>query len=380
MKHLEIGGSTIARTINCPAWVNRSKTTIRKPAGEAANLGNLLHDAMENYYSNGETFEAQIARCLKYADIILTDEHLPILNKMVSATEEVLDKYNITIILCEPFVELIKDFAGGSIDMLGVSEDGKTAITLDYKTGRAPVKAKDNDQLRFYTLCATRDSKTSDMLKDVDTYVGAIVQPHVHGYTADIFEFDKEQLKSFSEVVNKAIVDTKAKKPKALAGTHCMYCPRASFCPEKRTQAKTAYLFNNKDKAALSQAVTLAKDLKGWCNQVIEDAEFFLGEGAKIAGFKLVHGRSVRKWANSDTAEKELIDVLGESAYIKKMCSPTQAIAALKKLGIELDYYDEIIDKPLGKITIVEEDDPREEINTEFINKNLNNFLTTKTK
>ena len=378
MKHLTIGGSTISRTIACPAWIKRSKDVIKKPAGEAANLGNLLHDAMENYYKHGDDFESQIERGLTYADLVLTDEHIPILNKMVSATDDVLDQYNVIDLVLEPFVQLIPDLAGGSIDMLGISEDGKTALILDYKTGRGRVKAIDNEQLMFYTLCAKKDDKTKLLFKDVENFVAAIVQPHVYGLEADIFEFDNATLDRFITVVGKAIEAAQADKPKAVAGSHCHFCPYSSFCKEKREQAKTAYLINTKDKKALTEAVALAQDLKAWCVSVIEDAEFFMREGAKLDGYKLVNGRSIRKWKDDKEAEKQLSGVFGDAAYNKKLISPTQAAKLYKKSAIDGLLYDYLVIKPEGKPTLASADDPRAEIDTGIINKNLNDFLTNK--
>ena len=378
MRHLTIGGSTIARTIACPAWVGRSKTVIKKPAGTPANLGNLLHDAMENYYKNGADFESQIENGLTYADIRLADEHLPILNKMVTATEAILDEYDITELVLEPFVQVIPGFAGGSIDMLGISDDGKTALILDYKTGRGIVRAEDNAQLLFYTLCAKTDDTTKMMFKDVENFVAAIVQPHVYGQSADVFEFDNATLDRFVTKVGKAIEAVQSDKPKAVAGSHCHYCPNASLCKEKREQAKTAYLINTKDKKSLSEAVTLAKDLKSWCDNVIQDAEFYMGEGAQIEGYKLVEGRSIRKWIDDKEAKHVLYKILGDDVYSTKIITPTQATKLLYKADIEGKYYDYLVTKKAGKPSVVSITDPREELNTKNINKNLNDFLTNK--
>ncbi len=378
MKHLTIGGSTIARTIKCPAWIKRCRNGIKKPAGEAANLGNLLHDMMENYYRNDESFKSQIARGVTFAGITAADEHLHILNQMVTATEKVLDEHEIADLILEPFVQLIPDLAGGSIDMLGISEDGKTALILDYKTGRGRVKALDNEQLLFYTLCAKTDPKTKHMFKEVENFVAAIVQPHVYGLDADIFEFDNATLDRFVMVAGKAIEEAQAIKPKAVAGSHCTFCPYSSFCKEKREQAKTAYLINTKDKKSLTEAVALAQDLKAWCVNVIADAEFFMSEGVKIEGYKLVQGRSIRKWADDKEAEKQLAGVFGDAAYNKKIISPTQAAKLYKKSSIDGLIYDYLVVKPDGKATLASADDPRQEINTGIVNKNLNDFLTNK--
>lgn len=376
MKHLTIGGSTISRTINCPSWFKNVNRNSEKPASQAANLGNLLHDCMENHYQKGLSFEEQIGK-VKFEDLTLTEEHLPILNKMRYQVETILDKYNIAELICEPFVEYLKGEAGGSIDLLGVSEDGKTVIILDYKTGRVAVQASENAQLLFYTLCAKTDTKTQAMFKNASKFIGVIVQPYVYD-DPDEYEFDTKKLGYFRIEVDTAIQLTEQPNPPTVAGTHCAFCPKTAICTTRREYAESAFLMPSKDRKSLSQSLQLAIDLKSWCEEVIETAHHVASEGIKIPGYKQVEGRKTRIWEDEKEAVKQLEADLKDKAYNKKLLSPTQAIKALKAKGVEAEKYNSFIDFKQAKPLIVKDSDKREAITTNFLNKNLHKFLANK--
>ena len=375
MKHLTIGGSTISRTIACPSW-SKDLPELKKPASGAANLGNLLHDAMENYYQKGQSFKSQIGE-LKFADLVLDNEHLPILEKALVQTELILDLYDIAEFICEPFVEYIPGEAGGSIDLLGVSHDGKTVLILDYKFGRIPVSAENNAQLQFYALCAKTDKKTSSFFADATNYVGVIVQPYVSS-EPDEYLFYGDELDYFTTEVDLAISLTKNPHPPTLAGEHCSFCPKNAICDTRRDYAQTAYLLDSKDRNKLAASLPLAIELKSWCEEVIETARYASDKGIKIPGFKRVAGKNLRVWEDQTKAAIQLESDLAENAYIKKMLTPPQAIKALELRDLLTDKYEDLITFKQSKPLVVKNSDKREEINTEIKNENLQIFLANK--
>ena len=77
--------------------------------------------------------------------------------------------------------------------------------------------------------------------------------------------------------------------------------------------------------------------------------------GEKFEGYKLVEGRSNRKWV--DDAEKILKNKLGEDAYEKKLIGITAAGKKLKK-----DEVEELTYKPEGKLQLVPTSDKRKEV------------------
>jgi hypothetical protein len=91
-----------------------------------------------------------------------------------------------------------------------------------------------------------------------------------------------------------------------------------------------------------------------WLNAVEHHAIEKLEQGEKVTGFKLVAGRSVRKW--TDNAETILSEKLGEQAYNKKLIGIGDAEKIIGKKQLEEMA---ITIKPEGAPTIVPESDKR---------------------
>lgn len=235
-KHLPIGGSTAARTLACPAWLERSKNLPPQKSNVYADEGNLLHDAMEEHYMNFTPF-ADLVGQLTYAEQVLTAEHVKdLLNPARDCVDEVFDRYSIEEYTCEPFVEIVKGEAGGSIDMLGVSNDGKFVLVLDYKFGSGRVIAKDNKQLQFYGLAAKTDAKTRRFFDKAQNIVYCIVQPKL-AYVPQVWVSPVSQLDEFKTQLHDAMVNRYRAEP----GTHCKYCPVYNTCPDRNEPKRKSY-------------------------------------------------------------------------------------------------------------------------------------------
>ena len=98
-----------------------------------------------------------------------------------------------------------------------------------------------------------------------------------------------------------------------------------------------------------------------WLNAVEAHVKERVLNGEGFEGFKLVRGRSNRKWSDEKEAEKKLNDLLGETkSYNKKLLSVAQAEKALGK--DKKDEISDIIAKPEGAPTLVADTDNREAI------------------
>jgi hypothetical protein len=90
--------------------------------------------------------------------------------------------------------------------------------------------------------------------------------------------------------------------------------------------------------------------------KAVEESVFNeIQSGKQVKGFKLVEGRSIRKWTNS--AEQEIVKRLGDDAYTKKLIGITEAQKHLGK-----DVVDSLTTKPEGKPVLVPESDKRKPI------------------
>jgi len=345
MKHLKIGGSTIHRTLACPGWLKLSENIPNPKSGFAADLGNLLHDAMEEHLKHDTPFKDMVGK-LTFADQVLEEEHIPEhLNPMAVAVNELLDEHDIDRLLLEPFVQLVEDEQGGSIDVMGISYDCKTLLIADYKTGSRWVNPN-SKQLRFYALCALKDPKTKPMLTNIETVVCAIIQPA---------QSDKAVQTSYtlSEVLalETELNDALAHPDKIEPGWYCLYCPAAPVCPKRLAQARSALMLTPETAAEIAEALTLANELESWIKQVKDQAYGIANDGGILPGYKLVEGRSVRKWKKG--AQEVLTSKLGEQAFEQKIIGITKAEKLLGKGALEELGLTE---KPEGKPTLVPEE------------------------
>lgn len=349
-KHLTYGGSTAARTIACPQWVELAKKMPPKKSGKAADLGNLLHDAMEAVYRDNKTFD-ELVGVLEYNGNVLTAEQVEEqLKPALRMMEALLDKYKIeSEPIVEPFVELEKDHIGGSIDLIAAS--GRTVVLADYKFGNGFVSAHENAQLYFYAMCAMADSKTAHLFKDCECLVFAIIQPAV-AEEPMVYETTPTAVAEFEQRYLQAIQNTQ----KIQSGGHCQYCPAAPICPELKAKAMSALKMNPKTAEEISEALKLIEDLKPWISQVETQTLELMTEGVVVPGFKVVAGRANKKWA--DDAEKEIAHILGEQAYKKELISPAQAL----KIKDKVAFVEPLIVQPEGKPTIAPESDKRQAI------------------
>lgn len=367
MKHLRIGGSSCARTVACPAWLSRSADIPKQEAGPAAREGTMLHTCMENYYRDGIEFEDQVG-VTEFEGLVFTQAMLvDLVTPAYEMTEATLDKYDIDVLYIEPFVEIVPDEVGGSIDMLCFSEDGKTMLVYDHKFGRINVEVEQNKQILFYTLAAITDAKIPEAdLSKVEQFIGGICQPKV-SHEAQLWEFDAATLKAFQGDLERAIKLSEAENPLARTGAHCKYCPAAPYCPEKIAQATGALEMTIETDADLAQAMDLVSQLEDWCKDVRNTTHKKLEQGHQVPGYKLVAKRATRTWSDpeavADLIRKAKKITLAEG-FDQKLRTPPQIEKLCKAKGIEFDRFEAYVDKKSSGTTLTTEDDKREAIST----------------
>lgn len=363
MKHLPVGGSTAERTLKCPAWLDRAKRVPKPPSSGAANLGNLLHDAMETHYLTDKAFEDMVGK-LSFADLVLDDDHIPALMSAKAMVDGVFDYYDVDEYLCEPFVEQEAGYIGGSVDIVWLSADGATLGILDYKFGRKKVRAAENKQLLFYAMCVAKDPKTRAMLAKVKNVVLTIVQPYCSS-EADTWKCGVVDVQAFEAELMAAL----AEPTRSETGGHCFFCPVAATCPDKKAQAESALVLDPKDAKNAAAALELAEQLEPWLKQVRELTTNAAESGAVIPGWKLVEKNTQRRYTKN--AQDVLAKTLGDDAFEKKLLPMGKVEKAMGRGAFaELN----IVEKPEGSPELVREDDPREPLKID-VTKNIKDFV-----
>ena len=331
----------------------------------------MLHNCMEAIYKDDDEDDTTINNIpgredrFTYGEVKLNQElYIEKLFPAYEATEEVLDRFDIDIIEVEPFVQLIEGEAGGSIDMVGLSADGKTALILDYKFGFHGVEAEYNPQMLFYALCAAVDPVTAELFEEVENLVLCIIQPNGEGDVADLWITGIEVLDDFEEQVYDAIdyakADNATDHPKA--GDWCKYCPAESTCPAKTGEAQKALRLDLDQVEQLAIALNMVNSVEAWAKEVRKRAHEQLEQGVDVPGFKLVAKRASRKW----TSEQEVMDKVRKMRKVKieeatdmKLKSPPQLEKVLKQKDVDFKQFEDYIVSVSSGTTIAPESDKR---------------------
>lgn len=392
-KHSKYGGSTMARTIGCPAWQELSKDIPRAEAGPHADEGTMLHNCMELIYDDDNVTIGNIiqnsSRC-KHNDAELTLElYKEKLVPAYEAMEKLLDELDIDDYEVEPFVELIPDVneegepedasAGGSIDFLGVSADGKTVLVADYKFGYHQVNAENNKQGLFYALCAALDPATQHFFEEAETVVIAIVQPNDQGEVVDDWEFDIDLLDDFEQEVYDAIDKAEAGKGQPCVGSWCKYCPAEALCPAKTGSARAALRLDVEQTDQLAEALTLVGDIEDWAKAVRKMAHEQLELGTDVPGWKLVAKRATRKWTDESKVlgmVKKLRKIKVDEATTVKLATPAALEKLCKSHEVDFEKFTDYIESVSSGTTIAPESDKRPKALAQGSLEELSNALT----
>jgi len=252
----------------------------------------------------------------------------------------------------------------GTADAIATVDDILYVIDLKYGKG-IKVDADENPQGMLYALGALDERSAFQDFKKV---VIVIYQPrldHVSEWKttpAHLYEFAEFAKKRAALCLEPNAVRTPGEK-------QCQWCKAKPTCPALLKQTETALM---QDFASFDETLPEPSDLtpeqiktvmdhKGMIEKWLKSIEsHVIGEienGNGFPGWKMVEGRSNRKWRNELEAEKVLRSQLGDEAYVKKILSVAQAEKALGKGG--KDYVKDFVSKPPGKPVLVPENDKR---------------------
>lgn len=255
----------------------------------------------------------------------------------------------------------------GTGDVVIVADGYIEIIDLKYGKG-VPVSAEGNTQMQLYGLGAWQEY---DVLYDLHTIKMTIHQPRLDNISSQ--EMSAKELLSWAdkEVVPKAKLAI-AGEGEYAAGDHCRFCRAKTLCRARAEANLEMAKFDFVDPALLSaeevgEILVKADELKSWADDLkgyaLDQAE---NHGAKWPGWKLVEGRSNRKYTN----EKEVAKALTDAGYKKdEIYAPREifGITAMEKSITKKRFNEllsELVIKPAGKPTLVPLDDKRPEISS----------------
>lgn len=212
------------------------------------------------------------------------------------------------VILIEETVH-IDDYAPGSFgtgDVIILSDLWNLFIDLKYGQG-VEVSAVDNAQMKLYGLGVIQDYGHVFNLENVQM---TIYQPRLDNIST--FEMSRAALEQWGEQT----VKPKAKlawegKGLLVAGKHCKFCRAKATCKElaRFNQELAKYDFKDPDKLDAYEIAEILEKYDPFIDWLKAVEDYALNEamkGKKFPGWKVIYGRSHRKYKD----EKKVIDKL----------------------------------------------------------------------
>jgi len=268
------------------------------------------------------------------------------------------------VVLIEQRVDFSRWVEGGfgTADVLIIA-DGTLKI-CDYKHGLGVlVRAEENPQLMCYALGAL---ELFDKIYDIETVSMTIYQPRRDNVS--IYEISKDKLYRWADEVLKPTAELAfAGDGNFLCGEWCGFCKAKNNC-RARAEANLALaqyefklppLLTDED---IEDILYKVDELVSWASDIKEYALQQAISGKVWSGWKLVEGRSNRKYVN-DAVVADVVEHAGFDPYERKVLGVT----AMQKL-LGKSRFDELlspyIEKPQGKPTLVPESDKRPAMST----------------
>lgn len=361
-RHALLSASSSGRWIECPPSA-RLCATVEEKGSEYAQQGTEAHalcqykveralgHKLANPVKTFTYYDEEMERCTQeYADYIIG---LVGQIKLTCKDPLVLVEQHLN------FSKYVKE-GFGTGDCVIVADNVLTIVDMKYGMGIL-VSSERNTQLMCYALGAL---ELFDGIYDINTINMTIYQPRRENVST--YTLSKKKLLDWAEMVLKPMAGLAFEgKGEFKAGDHCQFCKVKATC-RKRAEFNLelakydfqmpAVLKDEEIEAVLSKIESLAS----WAADVKEFALRAAINGKSWANFKLVEGKSNRKYIN-DEAVAEAVTKAGYDPYEQKLRGIT---AMTKLLGKKFDeILGTLVEKPQGKPTLVPMSDKRPAMN-----------------
>jgi len=375
MSHAVLSPSSASRWLSCTPSA-RLEMQFQDKAGDFALEGSLAHECGEVLlkFAIGMTSLEEETRALSklkenrfYSDELLShaDNYAAfVFDKFYSAQKTTSD----AVLRIEERIDLTayvpEGFGTGDAVILA---DGVMEI-IDLKYGKGvQVSAVDNKQMMLYALGAL---DMFGFMYAIHTVRMTIYQPRLDNISE--WEMSVEELTTWgmNELAPRAKM-AYAGDGSFVPGKHCQFCRAKAQCralAEKNLEAakhefEDASLLSDIEISEILSQVDL---IKNWVTAVEEYALQAALDGKKFPGFKLVEGRSNRKYSD----EMLVADRLIENGFAKSAIyepAKLKTITAMEKMVTKKAFVallGDLIIKPQGKPTLAPESDKRQEWNS----------------
>ena len=241
-----------------------------------------------------------------------------------------------------------------------------TLYIVDYKHGKGvEVSAVDNPQMMLYALGAL---ELFDGIYDIDTVQMAIFQPRRDNVSVCVMAKDDLLSWANGELAEKAKLAYDG-EGKFACGDWCRFCKAKAACRKRAEYILEMAKYDLAMPATLEDAEIVAilartDELSVWAADVKEFALQQALSGIKYDGYKVVEGRSNRRYTD-EAAVADAVKKAGFNPYEEKLLGITAMTAALgKKRFADIIEKVGLTEKPQGKPALVPESDKRPPMHT----------------
>lgn len=361
MQHYKYGGSTAARTIACPAWLELSADMPKQLSSSYADVGTMLHDCMETILLDTDVEYSEL-RGFSYSGEKVTQEHID--EKIIPAHEafaELCEEYSLSEYEAEATMQR-SDTIGGTADFIAVGKD--VVCVGDWKFGDGISVSPDHSaQGLFYAMLARKE--IPDLFEGRDRLVIAIIQPSNRGEdTLRTWETEMAYLDCYEAEFMEAVRRAEEGGQKPMPGDHCKWCPAAPTCPAKTGLILQAQRLAPTQQKTVSEALAVAEELDAWIKDVRAFAHGQMELGVKFDGWKLVQKRAINKWHDPDTVlglVRKAKKLKIEDCVDSKIKSPTQLKKVCATKGIDFEKFEDYCSATSSGTTIARHSDKRPE-------------------
>lgn len=250
----------------------------------------------------------------------------------------------------------------GTADCIIIA-DG-TMNVVDYKHGKGvEVSAENNPQMMLYALGAL---EIFDGIYDIEEVRMTIFQPRIGNISVSSMAKDALLEWASGELTEKAALAYEG-SGEFVCGDWCRFCKAKAICRKRAEEnlKMAQYDFapaDSLDETEIAAVLDQADELASWVTDVKEYALSQALRGVRYPGYKVVEGRSARKYTNEDAVAQVVSDG-GYDPYAHKVLGLTemQKLLGRQKFNKLLAAF---IVKPQGKPVLVPETDKRPIMNT----------------
>ena len=255
----------------------------------------------------------------------------------------------------------------GTGDLVIVSDSILSICDLKYGKG-IPVSAECNPQMMLYAIGALA---IFDALYDIQTVRMTIAQPRLDSISTCELSVEELMLWAETELRPKAELAIQG-EGNYVAGEHCRFCRAKRSCRARaennlelaKLDFKLPPLLSDEE---VTEALSKVEQLISWAGDIKDYAlSEAINHGKQWPGYKIVEGKSSRKYTDEDKAAEVL---LASGGYSDKdiFTKDLLGITAMEKLLGKKQFnnlLDGLITKPPGRPTLVPINDKRPEYNT----------------